>query len=140
MDKELKESNKSVEKVAILSAGNGGITFAAHFLSSNVPYVSLYNRSSYRLDPIRVNNNHIFSRGIIGGEEGEEYKLSLVTGDPVEAIEDVDFIVMAGTQPAIDYLGKALAPHIGPDQVIIIGSVNLRKQLWIQIISPWFLY
>ena len=120
-----KGSKNSVESVAVLSAGNGGITFAAHFLSYGVPRVSLYNRSPYRLVPIKANNNRIFSRGIIGGETGEEYQLSVVTDNPVEAIDGTDFIVMAGTQPAIDYLGKALAPYITSDQVIVIGSGTL---------------
>jgi opine dehydrogenase len=114
-----------VQRIAVLSAGNGGITFAAHFLESGIEWVSLYNRSRERLDPIRSNNNRIFSRGIIGGEEGTEMELALVTGNPVKAIQGVDFIIMAGTQPAIDYLGQELAPYIHPHQVMMIGSGTL---------------
>ena len=117
--------SQAVNRVAVLSAGNGGITFAAHFLDQGVEWVSLYNRSPSRLEPIRANGNRIFARGEIGGEKGAELELALVTGDPVEAIQGADFIVMAGTQPAIDHLGKALAPHIRSDQVIVIGSGTL---------------
>ena len=115
-----------IKRVAVLSAGNGGITFAAHFLEKgDVQWVSLYNRSSYRLDPIRENDDRIFSRGEIGGDEGREYQLALVTSDPVEAIKGVDLIIMAGTQPAIDHLGNAVAEHIKPDQIMMIGSGTL---------------
>jgi opine dehydrogenase len=117
--------SQSVKRAAVLSAGNGGITFAAHLLDQGVEWVSLYNRSPFRLESIQANGDRIYARGEIGGEEGREMQLALVTGDPVEAIQDVDFIVMAGTQPAIDHLGQALAPHIASDQVIMIGSGTL---------------
>ena len=114
-----------VSRVAVLSAGNGGITFAAHFLENGVEWVSLYNRSPNRLEPIRANGNRIFARGEIGGEKGCEMQLALVSGDPVEAVREADLIVMAGTQPAIDQLSRTLAPHLNPNQVILIGSGTL---------------
>lgn len=114
-----------VNRVAVLSAGNGGITFAAHFLEAGVEEVTLYNRSPERLDPIRANDNRIFARGKIGTEAGHELQLALVTGDPVEAIEGADFIVMAGTQPAIHHIGRALGATIQPNQTIMIGSGTL---------------
>jgi opine dehydrogenase len=117
--------SQAVNRAAVLSAGNGGITFAAHLLDQGVEWVSLYNRSPFRLEPIQSNGDRIYARGKIGGDKGRQMQLALVTGDPVEAIEGVDFIVMAGTQPAIDHLGQALAPHIGRDQVIMIGSGTL---------------
>ena len=85
--------SQAVNRVAVLSAGNGGITFAAHLLDQGVEWVSLYNRSPFRLEPIHANGNRIFARGEIGGEKGREMQLALVTGDPVEAILGVDFIV-----------------------------------------------
>lgn len=116
----------AIKRIAVLSAGNGGITFAAHFLEvGDVDWVSLYNRSQNRLEPIRANQNRIFARGEIGGQEGREFQLSIVTGDPIEAIKGVDFIVMAGTQPAIDHLGQAIAEHVTPNQTIMIGSGTL---------------
>lgn len=114
-----------VKRVAVLSAGNGGITFAAHFMEMGIKQVALYNRSPYRLEPIQANGNRIFARGEIGGSEGTCMQLTLVTGDAVEAVEGADFIVMAGTQPAIDHLGKALAPYLCADQVVMIGSGTL---------------
>ncbi|MBC8504683.1 MAG: NAD/NADP octopine/nopaline dehydrogenase family protein [Anaerolineales bacterium] len=121
-----KTAHGEIKRVAVLSAGNGGITFAAHFLEKgDVEWVSLYNRSSYRLDPIRENQNRIFARGEIGGDEGREYPLAVVTNDPVEAIQGVDLIIMAGTQPAIDHLGLAIAEHIKPSQIMMIGSGTL---------------
>jgi opine dehydrogenase len=77
------------------------------------------------LDPIRANGNKIFARGVIGGEEGTEMQLDLATTDPVKAIQGADFIVMAGTQPAIHYLGYAIAQHIEPHQIMMIGSGTL---------------
>ena len=118
-------SSSPVNKVAVLSAGNGGITFAAHFLEAGVEEVTLYNRSPERLDPIRDNDNRIFARGKIGSEDGSELELALVTGDPVKAIEGADFIVMAGTQPAIHHIGRALGASIQPNQTIMIGSGTL---------------
>jgi hypothetical protein len=121
-----KRSSKAINRVAVLSAGNGGITFAAHLLEvGGVEWVSLYNRSQNRLDPIRANNNRIFARGVIGGVSGREFQLALVTGDPVEAIQGADLIIMAGTQPAIDFLGQAIAPQVTCDQIVIIGSGTL---------------
>lgn len=115
-----------IKRVAVLSAGNGGITFAAHFLEDgNVDWVSLYNRSQNRLDPIRANGNRIFARGEIGGEDGRVFQLGLVTDEPEKAIEGAELIIMAGTQPAIEDLGRTLAPHIQPDQIIMIGSGTL---------------
>ena len=121
-----KTARGEIKRVAVLSAGNGGITFAAHFLEKgDVEWVSLYNRSAYRLDPIKANQNRIFARGEIGGEEGHEFQLALVTDDPVEAIRGVDLIIMAGTQPAIDHLGLAIADYITSNQIMMIGSGTL---------------
>jgi len=116
----------AVTRVAVLGAGNGGITFAAHFLETpGIEWVSLYNRSPGRLEPIRANGNRIFARGEIGGPEGKEMQLDLVTGDPVEAAQGADLIIMAGTQLAIAPLGRALAPHLTCRQTIVIGSGTL---------------
>lgn len=121
-----KNANKAIKGVAVLSAGNGGITFAAHLLEvGGVEWVSLYNRSQNRLNPIRANNNRIFARGVIGGVAGREFQLALITGDPVDAIQGADLIIMAGTQPAIDFLGQAIAPQVTCDQIVIIGSGTL---------------
>ena len=114
-----------IKRVAVLSAGNGGITFAAHFLEEGVESVTLYNRSPYRLEPIHANGDRIFARGEIGGPEGKEMQLDLVTTNPVEAIQGADFIVMAGTQPAIDHLGRALARHMTCNQIMMVGSGTL---------------
>ncbi len=121
----MNQADDMVKRVAVLSAGNGGITFAAHFLEHGVESVTLYNRSPKRLAPIQANANRIYARGEIGGPEGQEFQLDLVTTDPIEAIRGADLIVMAGTQPAIDYLGKALARHITCEQIMMIGSGTL---------------
>ncbi|MCK5314409.1 MAG: hypothetical protein KAJ53_04775, partial [Anaerolineales bacterium] len=84
-----------IKRVAVLSAGNGGITFAAHFLEEGVESVTLYNRSPNRLESIQANGNRIFARGEICGPEGKTLQLDLVTTDPVQAIQGADFIVMA---------------------------------------------
>ncbi len=116
----------AIKRVGVLGAGNGGITFAAHFLDTpGVEWVSLYNRSPARREPICARGNRIFSRGEIGGPGGKEMKLALVTGDPVEASRDADLIIMAGIQQAIDPIGRALGSHVRPDQVIMIGSGTL---------------
>ncbi|MGD9092571.1 MAG: NAD/NADP octopine/nopaline dehydrogenase family protein [Anaerolineales bacterium] len=121
----MKQTNREIQRIAVLSAGNGGITFAAHFLEKGVDSVTLYNRSQNRLEPIIANENRIFARGEVGGPEGREMQLDLVTNDPVEAIDGADFIVMAGTQPAIDHLGRALAQHMDCSQIMMIGSGTL---------------
>lgn len=117
---------RTIKRVAVLGAGNGGITFAAHFRETpGVEWISLYNRSRARLEPIWDNDNRIFARGEIGGPEGREMPLDLVTGDPVEAARGADFIVLAGTQQSIAPLGRALGPHVTPEQAIMIGSGTL---------------
>jgi opine dehydrogenase len=121
----MEQTGREINRVAVLSAGNGGITFAAHFLEKGVESVTLYNRSSNRLEPIIANGNRIFARGEVGGPEGREMQLDLVTNNPVEAIDGADFIVMAGTQPAIDHLGRALAQHMECSQIMMIGSGTL---------------
>jgi opine dehydrogenase len=121
----MEQTGREIQRVAVLSAGNGGITFAAHFLEKGVESVTLYNRSPNRLEPIKANGNRIFARGEIGSPEGREMQLDLVTNDPVAAIDGADFIVMAGTQPAIDHLGRALAQHMDCGQIMMIGSGTL---------------
>jgi opine dehydrogenase len=117
---------QSVGRVAVLGAGNGGITFAAHFSQApGVEWISLYNRSLERLEPIWARGNQIFARGEIGGKAGREIKLDLVTGDPVKAAKDADLIVMAGTQQAIAPLGEALAAQANSSQAILVGSGTL---------------
>jgi opine dehydrogenase len=117
---------KAITRVAVLGAGNGGITFAAHFRETpGVEWISLYNRSLLRLESIWANGNRIFARGEIGGPSGKEMTLDLVTGDPVEAAQGVDLIVLAGTQQSIAPLGQALAQHVTAGQTIIIGSGTL---------------
>jgi opine dehydrogenase len=116
----------TIKRIAVLGAGNGGITFAAHFRSTpGVEWVSLYNRSRGRLESIWANDNRIYARGEIGGADGQAMVLDLVTSDPVQAASSADLILLAGTQQSIAPLGRALAPHVTSGQAIMIGSGTL---------------
>ena len=134
----MRTAGEHINRIAVLSAGNGGITFAAHFLEEGIESVTLYNRSPNRLKPIQANGNCIFARGEICGPEGKILQLDLVTTDPVEAIQGADFIVMAGTQPAIDHLGRALVPQ-EVDGLLVTGrAASIERDIMgaLRLIPP----
>lgn len=100
---------------AVIGAGNGGIAMAGYL--SLIGYrVNLYNRTLENILPL-VREPKIRLTGEVEGEG----KLNIVTNNIEEAIKGVDIIMV--TVPAMGHfhLGKAMAPYLKDNQIILLN-------------------
>jgi opine dehydrogenase len=106
----------SIQKIAILGAGNGGCAAAAD-LRLHGYEVRLFSRSQGTIDPI------IQRGGIELIEAGKEKfaTLSLVTTNIAEAVDGVDLIITAAPALAHEYLAQSMAPHLKDGQRILLN-------------------
>lgn len=126
-----------VTKVAIIGAGNGGITAAAD-LSKNGFEVSLYE-----LPQFFNNLKEIKEKGQILLQEPTEenyYKVHLVTDNIKDAIEGAQIVMLTIPGFAIEAFTEVLAPVISEDQIILLNGaaamgcvrfINKAKELGI---------
>jgi opine dehydrogenase len=116
--------------VAILGAGNAGMTAAAH-LALRGYRVRLASRSDERLRPVRERGG-IELVGVAG--EGAA-RLEQVTTDLAEAIEGADLIMLTVAGPGLEAYGRALAPVLPAGARIFLnpgqcgGALHLRQVL-----------
>ena len=81
----------STLKLAIIGAGNAGVTMAAHAKLAGVPRVSLYDRHDHELSIIAGNNNQIKLEGNISPQGIAT--IDLLTTDPAELARDSNFYI-----------------------------------------------
>src|SRR4029434_8695192 len=120
----------SIQKIAILGAGNGGCAAAAD-LTLRGYEVRLFSRSESTLMPIA-------ERGGIALVENGAAKFAapfLVSPDLPPVVNGADLIIIAAPSVAHEYLAKNLAPYLGDGQRILLnpghtgGSLHFAKIL-----------
>ena len=126
-----------VKNVAVLGAGNGGITAAAD-LSARGFKVNLYQMPDYAkgLESIKEKKEILLQE-----PTGDTIcKINLVTTDIKEAIKDCQIIMLTIPGFAIESYAKLLAPIVDENQIILLNGaasmgcirfVNTAKELGI---------
>ena len=114
-------------KVAIIGAGNGGITACADLKDRGFE-VSLFesDRFSKNLDFIKEQGGVYFCEGDIVGYnkdvEGKFVKIDLISKDINEVIDGAEVIMIVAPGVAIEYFARILAPVVDEDQIILVNS------------------
>lgn len=110
-----------VEKVAILGAGNGGITAAADLKGRG------FQVSLYEMPQFASNLKEIQSRkGIVMKDSTGEmfYKVDDVTTDIEVAIQGAQLVMLTVPGFAIESFAELLAPVISEEQVILLNGAG----------------
>lgn len=102
-------------KVAIIGAGNGGQTMAAH-LSLLGHKVSLYDIDVPKIEKLK-SLGYIELEGLLQGK----VIINCITTDLVEAVSGVDIIMVTTVANAHCAVAKSLAPLIKDGQVIVLN-------------------
>jgi opine dehydrogenase len=102
---------KSIERVAIIGAGNGGCA-AAVDLTLRGFEVRLYGRSVGTLAPLQARGG-IEYEGIFG--DGT-VKIGVITNDAQEAMRGADAVIAMAPAHAHEDIAALVAPHLAPGQ------------------------
>lgn len=108
-----------VTKVAILGAGNGGITAAADLTQKGFK-VNIFESDKFckNLDVIKEKNEiTVEYKGSTSVE-----KINLITNDIKEAIDSCEIIMIVVPGMGIEYFAEILAPVVKEEQIILINS------------------
>jgi opine dehydrogenase len=105
----------SILRFAIIGAGNGGQTFAAHLGLLGFP-VSLFD-----IEPEKVEALRSAGRIVVSGALTGEVCIRLVTGDLAEAMDGADLILVVIPTVYQASMAKAMAPHLKDGQVIVLN-------------------
>ena len=110
----------SVERVAVLGAGPGGVAAAAA-LARRGHEVRLFNRSPGRIAAIAA------AGGVeIEGELGEEFvPLALATSDVSAAVEGADLVLCCAPAYGQRELAELSAPHLADATAFVLASGSL---------------
>ncbi len=102
-------------RFAVLGAGHGGMAMAGHLGFMGYP-VKMFNRSTSRLEPIRV------AGGIemVGEIEGFG-KVQLVSSEMDEVVRNTDVIMIVVPANAHRYMARHVAPYLEDGQLIILN-------------------
>lgn len=128
-------SSKSFPKFAVLGAGHGGKTMAAHLGLMGFT-VNLYNHKDVEKD-YEIDLGEIRARGGIqldGVIEGFG-RLNIVSSNIKEVIDGVDVIMVVVPANAHKYIAEVCAPYLQEGQIIILnpgrtgGALEFRKIL-----------
>ncbi|RLI45147.1 NADP transhydrogenase subunit alpha [Candidatus Bathyarchaeota archaeon] len=128
-------NSKSFPKFAVLGAGHGGKTMAAHLGLMGFS-VNLYNYKDVEeeylinLDKIREKGG-IELEGIINGFG----RINIASSNIKDVIEDVNVIMVVVPAFAHKYIAKTCAPHLQDNQIIVLnpgrtgGALEFKKVL-----------
>lgn len=132
------ELPQGLPSVCVVGAGNGGLAMAGH-LSLVGCRVNIYNRSTGRLDAIRL------SGGIqVTGEVNGFAKPALITNDPREALSGVDLVMVVVPATGHRDVAELLGKHLTDGQVIILnpgatgGALEFAEALRRMNIPPYY--
>jgi len=100
--------------LAILGAGNGGCAAAAD-LGRRGFEVRLWSRSPERLAPLRERGGVEYT-GVLG--EGFT-PLGVITGDPAEAMDGAELVVLTVPAHAHEAIAAVVAPHLEGEQLVL---------------------
>lgn len=114
----------NVKEVAILGAGNGGITAAADLTSRGFS-VRLYEMPQFaqNLEGIRKKGGITLKKVNSKDQDRESFqKIAVVTSDIKEAVEGADVVMLTVPGFAIESLAEVAAPHIKSNQYIFLNG------------------
>jgi len=106
---------EDVPAICVAGAGAGGLAMAAH-LSLLGCRVSLYNRSSARIEPVQETGAIRVS-----GELTGTARIPVVTTDPAEALKGSDLVMVVIPASGHREMAQRLGPHLEDDQVVILN-------------------
>lgn len=115
-----------MKNVAILGAGNGGITAAADLTSRGFS-VRLYESPQFaaNLTAICAKGGILLKKVNSTDSDRESFqKIDVVTTDIKEAVEGADIVMLTVPGFAIETLAEAAAPYIKEDQPILINGAS----------------
>jgi len=106
--------NKQINKIAVISSGNGGQSMAAYFAYLGYK-VALYARETERVE--------MFSdfRFTISGVINAETEVELISSDMGEVIEDAQLIMVTTPAQYHPIVARAMAPHLVDNQAVVLN-------------------
>lgn len=119
---------RSIEKIAVLGAGPGGLATAAT-LARRGFHVALYNRTPHRLAPV------LRAGGVVVENEGgddETVPIATITTDASEAVATADLVLCCVPANAQEALAHTVAPQLTGPTVFLLapgsaGSLPLAR-------------
>ena len=105
---------KKTKKIAVISSGNGGQSFAAYFkyLGFNV---ALYAREAERVDMFPDN------RFVLSGTVEAEVDIDLISADMGAVIKDAELIMVTTPAQYHPIVARAMAPHLVDGQAVVLN-------------------
>jgi len=109
-------------KIAVCGCGSGGMAMAADLSLSGFS-VNLYEHRDFssNLDPIRANTGITLLGNSQSGKTGLA-KLTRITDNAEEAIEDVEVIMINVPAPVVPAFLRALAPFFRSGQIVVVNT------------------
>ena len=105
---------RKIEKIAVISSGNGGQSMAAYF--SYLGYrVALYAREAERVDMFP---DFKFS---LSGEVNAEVEVELISADMGEVVKDAQLIMVTTPAQYHPIVARAMAPHLVDGQAVVLN-------------------
>ena len=106
--------NRQIEKIAVISSGNGGQSMAAYFAYLGYR-VALYARETERVD--------MFSdfKFTITGEVNAEVEVELISSDMGEVVKDAQLIMVTTPAQYHPIVARAMAPHLVDGQAVVLN-------------------
>ncbi len=123
---------KNKTRYTVIGAGHGGKAMAAHLALMGFP-VTLYNRTPENVAAIKARGG-IELEGYEGSPHGFG-RLTLVTSDMGEALEDAEIVMVVVPSTAHADIAKAAAAHLRDGQIVVLhpgrtgGALEFRKVL-----------
>jgi opine dehydrogenase len=116
----------AIRKIAILGAGNGGLTAAADLTRRGFE-VRLFElpRFAQNLEPIRRKGGILLKT-----KEGEQFvKPYAVTSDIAQAMAGTDIVMLTIPALAVEEFAKVCAPHLENGQTVFINSAGAMSSV-----------
>lgn len=107
--------NSQNVRYAVIGAGNGGLAMAGYLALLGFS-VNLYNRTRQKIETL-MENPVITLNGSVEGKG----RLSRVTDDIGEAIQNTDIIMVTVPATGHYHLAKAMAPYLRDGQIIVLN-------------------
>ena len=106
---------RGIARFAVIGAGNGGLATAADLILRGFPVTALYDRYDAQLRAVRE-HGAIEAIGAIRGKA----PVRLATTDMQAATRAADVLLITVPAFAHEWVARAMAPHIRPDQAIVL--------------------
>ncbi|MCL2662175.1 MAG: NAD/NADP octopine/nopaline dehydrogenase family protein [Oscillospiraceae bacterium] len=105
---------KKINKIAVISSGNGGQSMAAYF--SYLGYrVALYAREAERVDMFPD------FKFVLSGEVNAETELELISSNMGAVVKDAELIMVTTPAQYHPIVARAMAPHLADGQAVVLN-------------------